>query len=95
MKEGDPSDSLWICVQGTASVRVKGEPRGALGAGAVLGEIGLIWNTPRTATVATKEDSIFLRLSLAEFRRLMSRNLNFGAHLQELGTQRLETDLAS
>ncbi len=92
MREGEPSDSLWLLVQGAAAVNVSGAPRPDAVQGDVLGEIGLIWNSPRTATVQAREECVFLRLGAASFRTLVSRNLNFGAQLQDLGAKRLERD---
>lgn len=92
MREGDVSDSLWLLVQGMAEVRVRGEARPTAEAGAVLGEIGLIWNSPRTATVIGRGSCVFLRLHASAFHRLVARNLNFGARLQEIGAERLQRD---
>ncbi len=92
MAEGEGSDALWICVQGQAAVHVKGASRPDVSAGNVVGEIGLIWNAPRTATVTARTECIFLKLSTPAFRRLLSRDLRLASSLQELGAQRLEND---
>lgn len=90
--EGEGADALWICIQGTASVSVQGSPRPDIEAGGVIGEIGLLWNVPRTASVVTRTECVFLKLSAPAFHRLLSRNLRLASHLQELGAHRLERD---
>jgi len=92
IREGSAADSLWICIQGSAKVESRGIERPMIAQGAVLGEIGLIWNIQRTATVTTNEESIFLRLGVREFRTLLSQNLFFAARLQKLGQERLDRD---
>lgn len=92
MREGEPSDSLWLLVQGTAAISVRGTQRPDAKKGDVLGEIGLIWNSARTATVLAREECVCLKLGAPAFRTLVSRNLNFGARLQDIGSKRLEQD---
>ncbi|MCM2282264.1 MAG: cyclic nucleotide-binding domain-containing protein, partial [Bdellovibrionaceae bacterium] len=95
MREGEASDGLWILIQGSAAVSVRGAARPDVSSGAVLGEIGLLWNSPRTASVHATSECVALKLSAPAFRSLVSRNLNFGARLQELGADRLERDRQS
>ncbi len=93
--EEEPADSLLICVQGAAKVSIQDQDRGVVKAGDVIGEIGLIWNTKRTASVVASEDSIYLKLPAHQVRVLFSRNLFLAARLQELGAERLYRDKKS
>ena len=51
MKTGDPGDSLYFIRHGAMRVEVEGNTVGLLGPGAVLGEMSLLKNVNRTATV--------------------------------------------
>jgi len=60
VREGDPADALYIIERGSFEVTVKtprGETRlGLLEAGEVFGEMGLLRNAPRAATVRVAVD---------------------------------------
>ncbi len=64
--EGEPADDFYVVVSGRLSVASEGEgqqvPLADLGAGDFFGEIGLIEEIPRTATVTTRTDSELLRI---------------------------------
>jgi predicted MFS family arabinose efflux permease len=72
MREGDKADDLWVLVQGELSVSAAGggpvarelEPVTAPG---YVGELGLLHNIPRTATVRTRRESTLLRIDGGEF----------------------------
>ncbi|MGN6176469.1 MAG: MFS transporter [Streptosporangiaceae bacterium] len=72
MREGDKADDLWVLVQGELSVNAAGggpvarelEPVTAPG---YVGELGLLHNIPRTATVRTRRESTLLRIDGGEF----------------------------
>jgi len=77
--EGDASDSAYFIVGGrlTASVRsARGEDvrLGELGRGDVVGELGLLDNAPRSATVRAVRDSTLATLRSATFERLVTKS---------------------
>ena len=49
--EGDPGREFFVLIEGTADVRRKGRKVNTMGAGDFFGEIALVSNRPRTATV--------------------------------------------
>jgi CRP-like cAMP-binding protein/predicted MFS family arabinose efflux permease len=72
IREGDPADALWILVDGSLTVRAKGDRQQAkqlptVAAPGYVGELGLIRQVPRTATVRTREDSTLLRIDGERF----------------------------
>jgi NTE family protein len=76
--EGEPGDGLFVVVSGLlrVSVTAAGTERVLhdLGRGAILGEIALVSNSPRSATVRAVRDSDLLRLSRPAFDSLAERN---------------------
>jgi MFS family permease len=62
IREGDTGDRFYVVAQGTLAVTVDGEPRRELGAGDSFGEIALLRDVPRTATVTALMDCRLLAL---------------------------------
>lgn len=67
-REGEPGVGFFVVVEGSASVSVGGEPRGTLGAGDSFGELALIDEGPRAATITAASDLRCMALSAWEFR---------------------------
>jgi CRP-like cAMP-binding protein len=57
-QQGDPADGCFVIESGTADVLGDGQPIATLGPGELVGEIALLRQVPRTATVraATEMD---------------------------------------
>lgn len=70
-KEGEPGREFVILVEGAAEVRRKGKVINQLGDGDFLGEIALVADVPRTATVTTTWPSRILLLTDRSFRSLL------------------------
>ena len=72
IREGDSSLNLFLIVRGTALVeRAVGGTAVTLGPGAFFGEIGLIEQHARTATVTAAEELTCILLPAWEFRALL------------------------
>ncbi len=72
MREGDKPDDLWVLVQGELSVCATGgglvtRELAPVTAPGYVGELGLLHNIPRTATVRTRRESTLLRIDGREF----------------------------
>jgi len=64
-REGDPGDALYVIVEGEVSVQAEGPPRvemARLGPGSFIGEVALMTDQPRTATVTALVPSELLRI---------------------------------
>lgn len=81
MAQGDPTDSLYIIISGRLKVMM-GDEEGKevilamLGPGEIVGEMGLIDDSPRSATVTAVEPSELLAISRREFRRCLAENFD-------------------
>ncbi len=73
--EGEESDDKAYVIQsGSVEIIRGGEVIGVLGVGALCGEIALITNEPRTATVRVKEPAELLVLNRDEFMLLVKNS---------------------
>ncbi len=72
--EGDRGREFFVLVEGTADVRRKGRKVNTMGAGDFFGEIALVSERPRTATVTATSPVRLLVVTDRAFRDLM-RNL--------------------
>jgi CRP/FNR family transcriptional regulator, cyclic AMP receptor protein len=79
MAEGDLTDSLYIVISGRLKVMMsdadgKEVILALLGPGEIVGEMGLIDDNPRSATVIAVEPSELLTISKREFRKCLAEN---------------------
>jgi len=76
--EGDPADGLYIVVSGTLGVFTGdggGEHRvNAIGAGHYLGELALLVDQPRSATIRAETPGEILRLDREQFLQLLGQD---------------------
>ena len=73
-REGDTGQEFFVLVEGKAEVSVKGKSLGERGAGEFLGEIALLEDTKRTATVTATTPLRLFVLTRQDFRRLVDQN---------------------
>jgi hypothetical protein len=66
-RQGDAGDQYWIIQSGRVEVQVDGQHRRELGPGEGFGEIALLRDVPRTATVTALEDLELLGVSRDDF----------------------------
>lgn len=96
VKEGEPGDSMFMIKSGAVSVRtqhpVKNETveLARLKGGDFFGEVGLVKNKPRTATIVALEPTELLELSRAAFQEIAQHHPEIGAALEETIEQRVE-----
>jgi CRP/FNR family cyclic AMP-dependent transcriptional regulator len=69
--EGQPGREFVVLVDGDAEVRREGRRLNVLHRGDFLGEIALVSDQPRTATVTTTSPARILLLTARDFRALM------------------------
>ncbi len=74
IKEGTAGREAFIIVEGTASVWRDGKLIASVGKGAVLGEVALLANRPRTATVQAETAMTVEVLNRREFEQLLDQS---------------------
>lgn len=68
LREGDPATVLYVIVDGHAGVEQDGRKMGSMGPGEFFGEVALIEEHGRTATVVAEDELDCLLISAWEFR---------------------------
>ncbi|TMW66433.1 hypothetical protein Poli38472_004198 [Pythium oligandrum] len=72
--EGDSGDFFYVVESGTFGIIVKGETISVAQQGATFGELALVYNCPRTATITCTQPGRLWALDRVTFRRLVARN---------------------
>ncbi|HSN26318.1 MAG TPA: cyclic nucleotide-binding domain-containing protein [Kofleriaceae bacterium] len=75
--EGDPGDALYVIVEGEVSVSAEGPPRvemARLGPGSFIGEVALMTDQPRSATVAAVADAELLRIDRKTLSKVLAEH---------------------
>jgi CRP/FNR family cyclic AMP-dependent transcriptional regulator len=94
-RQGDPADAAYLIIDGHADVIVEtsGGPVvvATLGANEIVGEIAILCNIPRTATVRAKDRLITLRISKEPFMRMVREFPNMAISIMQELAHRLES----
>jgi MFS family permease len=95
VRQGDPGDKFYAIAEGTAEVEVAMDSQTKtrrLGQGDYFGEIALLQNTPRTATVRALDPLTTYVLSREDFQELQRRASEFKESLMQTAVTRLAED---
>lgn len=87
--EGDKGDSMYVLVSGHADVLLRGKVVEQLESGAIFGELAIIDNTPRAATIVARDDCNFIAINAGRFRTLTRENPDFALHVMRAMADRL------
>lgn len=90
MKKGDPGDRFYMVVDGAFDVMGgDGAPLAAIGPGEPVGEIALLADSPRTATVVAKTAGTLLSLDRPSFFEFFRTHLGLGERLERVAGRRI------
>jgi CRP/FNR family cyclic AMP-dependent transcriptional regulator len=73
-QEGSGGAGFFVVQEGEADVTVGGETKGAIGPGDYFGEIALLNDSPRTATLTARTDMLCYGMTPWDFRPLVESN---------------------
>ncbi|MBA4118971.1 MAG: hypothetical protein C0514_08795 [Candidatus Puniceispirillum sp.] len=91
---GDPSDSLHVLLSGRLIVKnALGQAVGQISRGQTVGEMGLITQEPRSATVIALRDSLLLQLDSEHFMEVCRKHPSVLLEVAKTITRRLQRTL--
>lgn len=93
-REGERGREFFVILAGAASVEQDGQPKRELKAGDFFGEISLLTQRPRTATVTTTEPTRVLVIVDRDFNALIRRVQSVHLKLLETLAERLAPELS-
>jgi CRP-like cAMP-binding protein len=92
IKQGKPSDTFYVLLEGEATVQVGGKARPKLRAGDFFGEIGMLDRGLATATVVTATRSRAMVMSHAQFRDAIKTSDSLLSTILAAAVSRLRRD---
>ncbi|MDF2648523.1 MAG: hypothetical protein K0Q73_4328, partial [Paenibacillus sp.] len=93
IQEGDLGDSLMIMDGGRAGVYRNGQPLGELKRGDCFGEMAILTQGARTATIKAEEDVLLWRLDSSVFYDMMFDQTSIAVEMMKLLSRRLRSEL--
>jgi MFS family permease len=91
IREGEPGDRFYVIESGALTATFNGEVLSQMGAGDPFGEIALLRDVPRTATVTADEPSVLLALDREPFLDAVTGNSEVNSRADDLIGKRITT----
>lgn len=82
-RAGDPGDAMYVLLEGSLNVLVGDKVVEHSQRGAILGEMSLVDNSPRGATVVAVEASRLAKVNQRRFQQLIQINPFFATHVMK------------
>ena len=90
VRQGGPADKFFVLVDGEVEIRDQGEAEGTtLGPGHFFGELSIMLDRPRSATVTATKPTTLLSLERDTFRDLVAQSLGTTGEFDKVITSRL------
>jgi MFS family permease len=91
VREGDLGDRFYVIESGSLAATFEGRPLSTMGPGECFGEIALLRDVPRTATVTAVEDSVLQAVERDDFLAAMSGDRDLRGRTESLAARRIAT----
>jgi voltage-gated potassium channel len=88
VRRGEPADAMFFLMDGEVEVEI--EPAVRLAKGQFFGEVGLLLDNTRNATVAALSECRLLVLDRTDFQRLMAQHPDLKARIEAIATERMK-----
>jgi CRP-like cAMP-binding protein len=88
-RAGDAGDCMYVLLEGTVEIRVRDKVVESSVRGAIIGEMALIDNSPRTASVVAKDTAKLVKIDQRRFHFLIQQNPFFATHVMKVLAERL------
>jgi MFS family permease len=95
VREGEPGDRFYVVAEGELDVSAKGRELRTIGRGEGFGEIALLENVPRTATVTARTDTRLYALDKPSFLASVSSHPRAAGEADRLVRERLPSKQAT
>jgi CRP/FNR family cyclic AMP-dependent transcriptional regulator len=91
VRAGEPGDTFFVILDGTVLVKPPGKRAVRLAAGDSFGEMSLLDDAPRSATVETQDEVFTLLLGRSAFSKMLAKEPRIAIALLRTLAQRLRT----
>ncbi|HEY5900282.1 MAG TPA: cyclic nucleotide-binding domain-containing protein [Burkholderiales bacterium] len=88
-REGEPGRSMYVLLEGAAKIMVGKRVVELAGPGSIFGEMALIDDKPRSATVLTRSQCLAVSIGRKEFDLLVREQPEFARHVMKVLVDRL------
>ena len=88
-KEGEQGDLMYVLIAGTAEISVRNRVVETAEVGAILGEMAMIDDEARSATVTAKSECKLMPIERKRFNFLIQQTPNFALHVMRVIANRL------
>jgi CRP-like cAMP-binding protein len=92
-EQGDMGEYFYMVIRGSVNVAVNGTMMKTIPQGGFFGEISLIANIPRTATISAAEPAVLFKISADAFWEVLLQHIEMAIFIESVGEQRLQEDL--
>ncbi|CAN5644364.1 hypothetical protein BH10BDE1_BH10BDE1_11760 [soil metagenome] len=89
IEQGRTDKDFYLLIRGSVEVIHDGQIKARLQQGDFFGEMALIMNSPRSATIMTREPCRLLKLTAAQFWRVLSQHASIALYLESVSETRI------
>ena len=83
IRQGDMGEEFFVIGRGQVDIEIDGERVNSLGAGAFFGEVALVKDQPRNATVRSRSEVVCFILNRSEFQSILQQSSTFEEELRK------------
>lgn len=93
LRQGDFGRSFFMVLRGAVQVRIEDQTVKRIRQGGFFGEISLIADVPRTASIVANEPTIVMEMAASNFWEILCQNIELAMFIETVGESRLSEDL--